>query len=182
VDFDVFCRRGSFGRLKYRVRRYGCGETAFLERKLSKPGFVAKRRTLVSTAALDRLLMPAGDHQWDGEWFRRRLQARRLRPVCQISYLRTARVMMSDAGPVRLTLDEDVRALPAESVRFSRDAGIPVFEQQLVLELKYTGLMPPLFRQLVQTFELVPRSTSKYRLGVAALGCVPRAGSEGTEV
>src|SRR6266446_3953338 len=50
--FDVFHRRGSFGRSKYRVRRYGQGSFVFLERKFTKPGLVAKRRTRV---ALDGL-------------------------------------------------------------------------------------------------------------------------------
>jgi VTC domain len=33
-DFDVFHRRGSFGRSKYRVRRYGDAPELFFERKL----------------------------------------------------------------------------------------------------------------------------------------------------
>src|SRR5512140_2655356 len=41
-DFDVFHRRGSFGRTKYRIRRYGPSEVAFLERKLKTRGLVAK--------------------------------------------------------------------------------------------------------------------------------------------
>src|SRR6266705_2729617 len=33
-EFDVFHRRGSFGRSKYRIRRYGSADFIFLERKL----------------------------------------------------------------------------------------------------------------------------------------------------
>lgn len=36
---DVFHRRRSFGRSKYRVRRYGSANFVFLERKLRGPGF-----------------------------------------------------------------------------------------------------------------------------------------------
>ena len=43
--FDVFHRRGSFGRSKYRIRRYGDDETVFLERKMRQPAVLAKRRT-----------------------------------------------------------------------------------------------------------------------------------------
>src|SRR5260221_10849107 len=51
--FDVFHRRGSFGRSKYRVRRYGQGHVVFLERKLAKPGLVTKRRTRVALDVLE---------------------------------------------------------------------------------------------------------------------------------
>src|SRR5688500_6257223 len=45
-DHDVFRRRSSFGRAKYRVRRYGASDVVFLERKLRKPGLLIKRRTI----------------------------------------------------------------------------------------------------------------------------------------
>ena len=44
-DFDVFHRRGSFGRSKYRVRRYGASDVVFFERKLRTNGRLVKRRT-----------------------------------------------------------------------------------------------------------------------------------------
>ena len=34
--FDVFHRRGSYGRAKYRIRRYGASETVFLELKFRR--------------------------------------------------------------------------------------------------------------------------------------------------
>ncbi len=55
--YDVFHRRGSFGRSKYRIRRYGDEQTVFLERKLRQPAVLAKRRTslsLVVALATDR--------------------------------------------------------------------------------------------------------------------------------
>ena len=45
--FDVFHRRGSFGRSKYRVRRYDASQRVFLERKLRNESIVTKRRTRV---------------------------------------------------------------------------------------------------------------------------------------
>ena len=45
--FDVFHRNGSFGRGKYRVRRYDTSKSAFLERKLKTHNLVCKRRTKV---------------------------------------------------------------------------------------------------------------------------------------
>ena len=50
--YDVFYSHGSFGRSKYRIRRYGDEETVFLERKLRQPSVLAKRRTSLSLTAL----------------------------------------------------------------------------------------------------------------------------------
>ena len=88
---DVFHRRRSFGRSKYRVRRYGEAEFAFLERKLRKPGVLVKRRTTVALESIDRLAAPAADPDWPGEWFHRRLLLRQIRPVCELSYSAVAR-------------------------------------------------------------------------------------------
>ena len=41
---------------------------------------------------------------------------------------------------------------------------------RLILELKYRGRRPRIFKQLVEEFALVPQTASKYRLGVVALG------------
>ena len=43
-----------------------------------------------------------------------------MRPVCQITYRRTARVSYTPAGPIRLTFDEAVRAIPVEGIAFVR--------------------------------------------------------------
>ena len=59
--YDVFHRRGSFGRSKYRIRRYGDEQTVFLERKLRQPAVLAKRRTSLSLSSLSRLTEPALD-------------------------------------------------------------------------------------------------------------------------
>jgi hypothetical protein len=110
-NWDVFHRRGSFGRSKYRVRRYGDAPSVFLERKLRKPGILVKRRTVVGLNTLDRLVSPAADGEWPGEWFRGRLLLRRMKPVCLVSYSRLARTASTADGPARLTLDRDVRVL-----------------------------------------------------------------------
>ena len=78
---DVFHRRGSFGRSKYRVRRYGDASFVFLERKLRKPGILVKRRTIVALDSVDRLSEPLTDPDWPGEWFHRRLLLRQIQPV-----------------------------------------------------------------------------------------------------
>ena len=80
---------------------------------------------------------------------------------------------MTGRGPVRVTLDEDVRALPADELTFSGQAGTPVLAAGIIVELKYSGAMPHEFLALVEQFALVPRPASKYRLSVVALGYAP---------
>ena len=129
---DVFHRRGSFGRSKYRVRRYGEASFVFLERKLRKPGILVKRRTIVSLDSIERLSEPLTDPEWPGEWFHRRLLLRQIKPVAELSYDRVARFARTAEGPARLTLDQDLRAASASGPQFS---GI---EGQIVLPFRLT--------------------------------------------
>ncbi len=199
---DVFHRRGSYGRAKYRVRRYGTSDVVFLERKLRKPGILIKRRTIASIGSLPLLQSPEVQIGWDGEWFHRRLQLRKLEPSCQVSYHRMARVLACPDGIARLTLDSDLKAAAIESASFTtggarflqhgrapraregaaRGAGAPRATEpgcgaephvSLILELKYHRYLPALFRRLVEEFALEIGTASKYRLAMAALGHVP---------
>lgn len=173
--FDVFHRNDSFGRAKYRVRRYDDANAVFFERKLRRPGLLIKRRTRDDIDALGRLDHRIIDPDWGARWFQRRLVVRNLRPVCQISYQRTARIARTTEGLVRLTLDAGLRATPVDSPRFEVDPGAGFLEDRLVLELKYHARVPALFRRLVEEFALVPDPASKYRLGMATTGNAGRA-------
>ena len=170
-QLDVFHRRHSFGRAKYRVRRYGSSELVFFERKLRKPGVLIKRRTLDDIATMARLDEDRADSAWPAHWFHRRLLVRRLQPVCQVTYDRMARVQNTPEGFVRLTLDDGLRVAPASEPRFASDDGRPFLERHAIVELKYHARVPALFRRLIQEFALKPQTASKYRLGLAALGC-----------
>jgi hypothetical protein len=167
---DVLRRNRSFGRAKYRIRRYGASDVVFLERKLRTARQVTKRRTLIALPELSRLEQPEINPEWPGYWFHRRLLARRLEPVCQVSYSRMARVGRSEHGPVRVTLDEDLRVAPVDGIGFKAAAGLPTLDGRLVLELKYRFIMPAMLRRLVEDLRLDARAISKYRLGMAALG------------
>jgi len=172
--FDVFHRRGSFGRSKYRIRRYGSGEVAFLERKLKTKGLLAKRRSLLSLERLGALHNPTAVADPNAFWFHRRLLVRGLQPICQISYRRTARFALTDLGPIRLTLDDDLCALPVRRLAFQDLSNAsPILPDQRVLELKFRGEMPALFKNLLQEFALSPSAFSKYRHAARNLGCVP---------
>ena len=169
-EYAVFNRRGSFGRSKYRIRRYGQEDVVFLERKLRQPAVLAKRRTRLSLTGLERLAGPAADASWAGYWFHRRVAVRRLRPVCQVAYSRMARGIMRNGEQIRLTLDYNLRALPAHDAQFPSDAGVAAMPDRLILELKYRGAPPAIFKQLVDEFALTPQIASKYRLGLVAIG------------
>lgn len=172
ADFTVFRREGQHRHSKFRIRRYD-GTTFFLERKLKSDGRVAKHRTLISAMEFQQL--DAAGAAWPGAWFQRKTQARRMRPVCQIDYFRTARVLATPAGPIRLTLDENLRALPAQEACFRDNTHARSLTDRVVLELKYRRELPVLFRELAARFVLNPLPFSKYRAAVEMLGLNPAA-------
>ena len=172
-EFDVYNRNGSFGRSKYRVRRYGPSKTVFLERKLKTRGLVSKRRASVGVEELSRLHGPEPDASWQGFWYHQRLLARQLKPICQIGYHRIARVTMTDHGPIRLTVDRCIRTVPLSLVGFDDLAsGTQISDDQVIVEFKFRMGMPVLFKELVEKFGLTPKRISKYRLAVVSLGLV----------
>ncbi len=172
---DVYQRNGSYGKSKYRVRRYGQESWVFLERKLKSRGLVSKRRTRVPDQEICRLdgFVPEAD--WVGYWFGRRLQARQLQPICQITYERTARVGMTAVGPVRLTVDRDVRAFRTGHYGVVESGSwAPLLPGRCILELKFRLGMPSVFQSLLEQLSLTPQPVSKYRLSIQAFGLEPK--------
>lgn len=172
-DFDVFHRRHSHGRAKYRVRRYGDSDMVFFERKLRRPGILVKRRTVDAIEMVECLNSPTLIEGWSGEWFHRRFLLRKLRPVCQVSYHRMARVIMCAEGLARFTLDSQLRAVAIDRAQYSSEPGPAFLDGRVVLELKYQGHLPVVYRHLVEDLALNTGSASKYRLGMVALGHLP---------
>ncbi|MCI0534344.1 MAG: polyphosphate polymerase domain-containing protein [Verrucomicrobiales bacterium] len=171
AGFDVYHRKGSFGRCKYRVRRYGTEPTVYLERKLKTRGLVGKRRSRVPDREVSLLEQETADPAWTGSWFHRRLLARALEPKCQIAYDRIARVGMAPEGPVRMTLDRNVRAFPTSQWHVN-DAGPwrPLLTNQCILEMKFRTTLPNLFRGILDQLGVQPQAMSKYRLSVQTFG------------
>jgi len=174
---DVFHRRGSFGRAKYRIRRYATSDMVFLERKMRTKGLLSKRRSLVPITELAQLEGGEGSwpRTWTGAWFGDRLMARRLAPVCQVAYDRAARLAPTPYGVARLTLDANVRAWPANGFAFQTGEPKPVLTDRVILEMKYRMEMPAVFKALVEEFRLDPGSVSKYRMSMVALGLATRS-------
>jgi len=173
-QFDVFHKRGSFARGKYRIREYLPAGILFLERKLKANGVVRKRRTTVAADELARLV-ESPNKSWSGFWYHRRLALRRLQPTCAISYLRFPFISGNRSDPLRLTLDQLVIATPSDGFRFPETNGHgEVLPEQAILELKYLGETPALFKSLADQFGLTPQPVSKYRLALPALGLAKR--------
>ena len=171
--FDVYNRRGSFGRSKFRIRRYGVEDLVYLERKLKTNGFVSKRRSPAETPEIRRLSALEPDKSWIGSWYHRRFLLRGVKPLCQIFFERTARVSNVNGSPVRLTLDENLRAVAARDFVFHPDENcVRVAPSNVVMEMKFRGQPPGLFKELIEKFALGEKKMSKYRLGAVALGLV----------
>jgi hypothetical protein len=82
---------------------------------------------------------------------------------------------MTQYGPIRLTLDEDLRARLTDGLCFSAPGGTPICANQVILELKFRYAMPTLFKYLVEEFALNQQTLSKYRLAVTALNLAATA-------
>jgi hypothetical protein len=171
VGFSVYRRVGSFGRAKYRVRRYDASDFVFLERKAKTRARVTKRRWRVSLASLELLNGRPLGRDSPGYWFHRRLLGRALQPVCGIAYQRLARIGQTESGPVRLTLDQNLYAWRAEETRFDVvPAPTLLARNRPILELKFGQALPTVFKELIRDFAPAPQGISKYRLALPALG------------
>lgn len=168
--FDVYQRRRSFRRSKYRVRRYDSSDVVFLERKLRTSALLSKRRTTVDPETLALLDATAAAPGWAGEWFRKRIAMRRLRPVCQVSYDRVARIATSGGRTIRLTFDTHLVAQSAHALRFLPERGLPVLSTHTIVEMKFGREVPAIFKQLMEEFRLSGAIVSKYRASMDALG------------
>ncbi|MEK6257492.1 MAG: polyphosphate polymerase domain-containing protein [Planctomycetota bacterium] len=177
--FDVYHRADSFRQRKYRLRRYGSEGLVWCELKRKRKDLVRKRRVSVDEADLALRLTSMNEADWEGGWFRSQLDRQCLRPVCQVTYQRFARMRATGEGPVRLTIDSRLTARLAHEWRVpsspldevSQPTGVPLLTEQQILELKFRGAMPVLFRRLVEEQQLQVTSFSKYRTSVEE--CVP---------
>ncbi len=170
LNFDTYRRRPGFRRRKFRLRRYGNESTIWLELKRKRNGLVRKRRVSVAETEWSQQISQPSDLDWEGAWFQRRLDQRQLRPVCQVTYHRSARIGTSDTGPIRLTIDRDLFATDAADwhVPSGPLSGEPLLNGQRIVELKFRDVLPASFRGLIQDLRLAPKSFSKYRESVAA--------------
>lgn len=170
---DVFHRSELYQRRKYRLRRYGTDPKVWLEVKRKNKGLVRKRRVSIHESEIEHRIAGTIDPNWDGTWFRQRLDEYGFRPVCQVTYRRFARVGTTVNGTMRLTVDDSLTGCLASGWQVPKHPldGISLLQNQRILELKFQAVMPPIFRQLVEQEQLLTTSFSKYRTSVEE--CVP---------
>lgn len=169
-DYSVFHQDAGFDVVKYRIRKYGTSPHLFFEEKNKKSGIVRKRRTRVEAASAEAVAEAAALPET--AWFRRRLEPSELKPVCQIGYERIARTAVEDGQPLRLTIDRGLRAHGSGSLEF-RDLLAEGVELPIsILEIKYPGALPQLFKNIIREFSLNPTRLSKYRSAMRHCGIV----------
>ncbi len=167
-QWHVFRKVSSYGRAKYRVRRYGSEPWIFLERKLKRGGIVRKRRTTIDLEAL-----PTFNQLPDGQWYDRRLQLRQLVPTCFIQYERVARQKMTSDGLLRLTVDRALAFSAEVGWTWPQNGATPFLPESMILELKYLH-MPALAKRCIADFNLNPGPASKYRMALRASSLAPQ--------
>lgn len=168
-EFDVYHRQPGYARRKFRLRQYGNSSDAYLERKTKQGLHVRKRRSCVPVEQLDRLQQPVSEEFWDGEWFHRRIQLRRLAPVLSLTYDRRALVGMHEGGTMRATFDRSIRSQPAAGWGLSPvQHGTGILTDHVIFELKYRDMLPDPFKALIHAHQLSPGKASKFRLGLEA--------------
>ena len=176
-QFSVYHRTPGFRRRKYRVRRYNTANTIFMECKIRRGDEVSKHRCSLPLEEVARFDQPAVAVSWLGAEYHQALLERALRPACLMTYERSAYLSSERAGPLRLTLDRQIRGVPCDAWNATPLAnGTPILCDEVICELKFRDTMPLLFKQLVAEFHLEPAAVSKYRRMMAALGCLPPEG------
>ena len=170
-ELDVYYRIGPCRNAKYRIRRYGSEDIVHLERKSKPEGRVRKHRSQIPIYELGQLNRSDGE-DWAGNWFRRRLHARGLLPVCQVSYSRTAMVGDIERQAVRLTIDRSVRCESRRRITrpepLRRD--LELLPGECILEVKFSETMPQRLGDLIDDLGLQHSQVSKYRLAAQTLG------------
>lgn len=163
-NFDTYHRTDGFRRKKYRLRRYGLGTSVMLECKAKARGLVKKRRTTVPSGDLSYLLHETSPPNWCGEWYHEKLKQRDLVPACNVSYRRVARVGMGAEGPIRFTVDRDLRCQRVEAYAVPGVVdGACLLDGKSIVEMKFCVAMPSIFKTIVHEFALTPQKVSKFR-------------------
>ena len=170
-EWDVFHRRGRYGLIKFRARRYGTSPEVFLERKSRQKARVRKRRTMIHAEEFDRFDASVSQFQDDSAWFHRQLARHKFRPACLVGYRRDAYFSAGGDTPIRVTFDRDIRGGVVSHWSFgSPTASIALLADSVVCEFKFRGSMPAGLKSFLHEFQLSPHGVSKYRKCMQAAG------------
>lgn len=172
---------GNKNRYKLRLRYYDENPKSpiFFEIKRRMNDAILKQRGAVKRSAVDALLSgqhPVPEHLFSDkpeqlkavEQFCHLLQYHSAKPKAHVVYRREAWISPHD-NSVRVTLDRQVCLAPESTaaLRVEVNNPLPVFaDDDVVLELKFTGRFPDWFADLVRYFNLRQCSAAKYADGV----------------
>lgn len=180
AELDLLHATGRIGRTKHRVRRYADEQTLWLETKRKKRMVVKKNRVAVHELDFSGERSTCPQDPWCGDWFLDRIQHKGLQPVVQIAYRRFARTSVISGQNVRLTIDDSMTASSSAGWKVpSTSHFVPhvEFGDCKVLELKFNGPTPPIFKDLLRTFTIPASGFSKYRDAMQALEQLSHPGS-----
>lgn len=157
-------------RKKYRIRIYNCSDRSIkLERKKKFGSYIYKEAAPLTHAEFDAIL--AGDYDFLLHSPRRLCQefytecvCNVLRPRVIVDYDREPWIM--DAGTVRVTFDQNVRAAVGSwNIFDSTLPTLPVLEPgKLVMEVKFTEYLPQIVRDILPPRAQELTAVSKYVL------------------
>ncbi len=175
---DIFHRIPAMQGAKYRLRRYGNDHVVWLERKQKTEGIVRKQRAASTDGEFLHRLRGPVEESWEGTWFRDQVDGLALRPTCHVTYERFARVGITPSGPVRLTLDSGLCGERTAEWAVPRAllASPSLLVGRSILELKFRGVVPTLFKELMQDLQLATGRFSKYRETVRRFAEAPSTG------
>lgn len=161
---------GVSGRKKYRIRIYNDNDSVInLERKSKQGNYINKQSARLTREETDRIL--------DGDYafllshpqplcreFYVQCVSKVMRPRVIVDYEREPFVF--ETGDVRITFDTDVRASSLDFSLFDPDlATVNVLEPgKLVMEVKFTELLPQMIRQALPTKAAELSAVSKFVL------------------
>lgn len=173
---------GDKNRFKLRIRFYENEGPVFFEIKRRINNIIIKKRAAVHREAArwilaghvpeSGFLLNANSEQINAiQTFSNHLNRLRAEPQVHVSYLREA-WMAGGSSTVRVTMDRRVRSEPQKHLWLSKEMSRPirVFQDKVVLELKFTDRFPNWFKDLVQVFGLRQGSAAKYVDGVFNMG------------
>jgi hypothetical protein len=158
---------GISDRKKYRVRVYNYQPNVIkLERKIKRGNVTEKTHIQISKEEYDTLV--SGDVSFlrlkddvVAKDFYLNYRTRNLRPRVVVEYRREA--FIYKYGDVRITFDYLLKAGVFQKDLFSNGYMISAIPQdQIILEVKYTGYFPDVIRNILQINNLQWQSSSKY--------------------
>lgn len=159
---------GVADREKYRIRFYNRSDSFIqLEKKKKVGDKILKTGESLSRGEAERLVRGDSEFLLNSEKpllceFAARARFEKLSPLVFVDY--TRRAFLYSSSNLRITLDSNVTetAFRGSLFDFSQPA-IPVLEpQQVILEVKFDGVLPPLARALLADIPAVGAAISKY--------------------